>query len=216
MISGRPENVSNKHILGRPNFEIQIAKKRKLCEISDREHDASPKSGHDELQQQNKTLQFDIEYLQRENVQLRAELGRNGGLIQALKTALREVETDNKHQRAELRQDDDRIQTLKKFIRRLKAECNKQALQNLELDSRNLRTELRGSADKISRMRCSIREMRAGLSRGKHAKAIQRLAVLRGALNVLTDNNYLSVLSLHLSGNLQTRIPGNRRRQVGE
>ena len=60
----------------------------------------------------------------------------------------------------------------------------------------------------------SIRELKARLSRGKYAKA--KLAVLRDALNGLTDGNYLSVLSLHLSGNLQTRIPGNRRRQVGE
>jgi len=34
--------------------------------------------------------------------------------------------------------------------------------------------------------------------------------------NDMVDNSYLSVLSLHLAGSLQTRIPGNRRRQVGE
>jgi len=103
---------------GEPN-----TKKRKLCEISDREYDASPKSGHDELQQQNTTLQFDIESLKRENVRLRAELGRNGGLIQALKAALRKVETDNEHQRAELlsvRRNGERIETLKQIIRRLR------------------------------------------------------------------------------------------------
>ena len=67
-------------------------------------------------------------------------------------------------------------------------------------------------------MRRSIRELKARVrrGRGKHEKAVQRLAVLRGAQNVLTDDNYLSDLSLHLSGNLQARIPGNRRRQVGE
>ena len=189
---------------------------RKLCEISDQEydHDASPKSGHDELQQQNTTLQFDIESLKRENVRLRAELGRNGGLIQALKAALRKVETDNEHQRAELlsvRRNGERIETLKQIIRRLRDEC-----KNLELDNRILRAELQRDADKMSLMRRSIRELTARLSRGKYTKAIQRLAVQRGALNVLTDNNYISVLSLHLAGSLQTRIPGNRRRQVGE
>ena len=147
-------------------------------------------------------------------MQLRAELGRNGGLIQALKTALGKVETDNEHHCAELRRNGDRRETLKQFIRRLRAECNQPAQQNLELDNRILRAELRRDADKMSLMRQSIRELRARLSRGKYAKAIQRLAVLRGALNVLTDNNYLSVLSLHLSASLQTRIPWNRRRQV--
>jgi hypothetical protein len=65
-------------------------------------------------------------------------------------------------------------------------------------------------------MRRSILELRSRLSQAKHAKA--RLAVLRGALKVLTDGNYLLALSLHLSlsGNLQIRILGNRRQQVGE
>ena len=180
-------------------------KKRKLCEI-------------EELEEQYRTLQFDIEYLQRlqrENAQLRAELGRNDGQIQALKTALTNLKADNEQQRAELGRKGGKIETLKQFIRRLRAECDTPALENLERVNRNLRAELRKDADEISRMRRSIRELRARV-RGKHDKAVQRLAVLRGALNVLTDDNYLSVLSLHLSGNLQARIPGNRRRQVGE
>jgi len=96
------------------------AKKRKLCEISDRE-EANMESSHGELQQQNKTelLQFDIECLQRENLQLRAEVGRNYGLIQALETALRNVRTDNERQRAELGRKDEKIEALKSFIRSL-------------------------------------------------------------------------------------------------
>jgi hypothetical protein len=133
-----------------------------------------------------------------------------------LKTALRKAETDNEHQRLELRRNGDRIETLKQFIRRLRAECNKLEQQNMELDNRIRRAELQRDADKMSLMRRSISELTARLSRGKYTKAKQRLAVLRGALNVLTDNNYLSVLSLYLAGSLQTRIPGNRRRQVGE
>ena len=63
-----------------------------LCEISGRE-EANPKSGQGEFQQQNKTepLQFDIECLQRENAQLRAEVGRIYGLFQASETALKNV-----------------------------------------------------------------------------------------------------------------------------
>jgi len=119
-------------------------------------------------------------------------------------------------ERAELGRKDEKIEALKSFFRCFRAECNnyKPALQNLELYNSFLRAELRRDADKISLMRKSLFKLRAKLSRRKHAKA--RLAVLRGALNVLTDGNYLSALSLNLSGNLQTRVPGNRRRQVGE
>ena len=223
-----------------------------LCEISDRE-EANTKSGQGEFQQQNKTepLQFDIECLQRENAQLRAEVGRIYGLFQASETALKnvktdterqhaelsrkddkikalksfirslrseclKVETDTERQRAELSRKDDKIKALKSFIRSLRSECNNHeiALQNLELDNSFLRAELRRDARKISLQRRSILKLTAKVSRGKLAKA--RLAVLRGALNVLTDGNYLPALSLHLSGNLHTRVPGNRRRQVGE
>jgi hypothetical protein len=107
---------------------------------------------------------------------------------------LRNVKTDNERQRAELVRKDEKIEALKSFIRSMRAECNnyKPALHNLELDNSFFRAKLRRDADKISLMRQSILKLRAKLSRGKHAKA--RLAVLqvRGALNVLTDGNYLS------------------------
>ena len=64
------------------------------------------KSVHAKLQQENKTLQFDLECNVRscifENLHLRSKLGRNCSLIQALETALRNVKTDNERQRAEL------------------------------------------------------------------------------------------------------------------
>lgn len=40
--------------------------------------------------------------------------------------------------------------------------------------------------------------------------------MLRGALNVLTDDNYLSVSSSHLCRNLQARIPGAGDKLVNE
>ena len=80
------------------------------------------KSGRGELRQQNKIepFQFDIECLQRENVQLRAEVGRNHGLIYALETAFRNVKTDNKRQRAELGRKGDKLEALNQFIRSLR------------------------------------------------------------------------------------------------
>jgi len=80
------------------------------------------KSGRGELRQQNKTepFQFNIDCLQRENVQLRAEVGRNHGLIYALETAFRNVKTDNKRQRAELGRKGDKVEALNQFIRSLR------------------------------------------------------------------------------------------------
>jgi hypothetical protein len=52
--------------------------------------------------------------------QLRAEVGRNYGLIQALETAFRNVETDNKRQRAELGRKGDKLEALNQFIRSLR------------------------------------------------------------------------------------------------
>jgi hypothetical protein len=97
------------------------------------------------------------------------------------------VETDNEHLRAKVSRNGDKLdsEALKQFIRRFMPECNKPALQILELDNRILRAELRRDVDSISLMRRSIRESRARLSRGKYAKAMQRMAVLRGALNDL-------------------------------
>jgi hypothetical protein len=81
----------------------------------------------------------------------------------------------------------------------------------VELDSRIIRAELRRDADKISLMRRSIRELRARLSlgRGKHAKAIQRRAVLKGALNLLTDDNKNS-FRFYLCTSLGIIKPGYR------
>ncbi len=81
----------------------------------------------------------------------------------------------------------------------------------MELDSRIIRAELRRDADKISLMRRSIRELRARLSlgRGKHAKAIQRRAVLKGALNLLTDDNKKS-FRFYLCTSLEIINPGYR------
>jgi hypothetical protein len=80
------------------------------------------------------------------------------------------------------------------------------ALQNLELDNGFLPAELRRDADKFSLMRRSVLELRSRLSRGKYAKA--RLAVLMGALNVVTDGNYLR---LYLCTSLAISKPGYRK-----
>jgi hypothetical protein len=52
--------------------------------------------------ERSEPLQFNIECLQRENVMLHAEVGRNYGPIRALETASRNVKTDNERQCAEL------------------------------------------------------------------------------------------------------------------
>jgi hypothetical protein len=212
------------------------SKKRKLYDFNESAHeDASLKSDQDNLLELNRRLkdglafnQLNIQFLESEPTRLLAGTGKIfDEIIQALNRLRLQSQYDtqnleriNEEQRAELVQMGSRVQALERSTRKWKLECFKANLRTdgVIRDNRILRANLQKDEAEFSTMRNSIRRLRAICIRLRERKdqMKEKRNRARGALNVLTGGNLGPALFLHMRGQLETRIPGNRRREVGD